>query len=196
MIHSIDDIDGKISLENIKGKKILIDDFINPDEHMIIEKELVEYRNFPWYMGNGNVAGVNEEGWDHRDIYFYHVFFDRYANVSEWIPMIHPVINKLNPLALVRLRSNLDLGRSDHFHYGYHHDFDNIISAVYYVNSNNGGTLFKDGDFVQSKANRIVIFDSNLQHTSQTPTDVRARVLLNINYIPAEDERVMERWQV
>lgn len=196
MIYSIDDIEGTITLDNIKGKKIVIDDFIMQEDHMMLEKELVEYRNFPWFLGNGNVAGTRTGPWDHRDIYFYHVFFDRYAHVSERIPMLHPVISKLNPMSLVRIRANLDVGRSEAFHYGYHHDYDNIVTAVYYVNTNNGGTLFEDGDFVESKANRVAIFDSNLKHTTQTPTDVRARVLLNINYIPSEDERIKEAWQI
>lgn len=193
--HSINDIDGTISLENIKGKAIVVDEFVKPHEHMVIEAALLG-NDFPWAVGEGDVSGAGDAEWNHRDIYFYHSLFDRYAMSSEWLSTIHPIIGKLNPMALVRVRANLDIGRSVAHQHGFHHDFDNVVSAVYYVNTNNGGTLFDNGDFVESKANRIVIFDSNLKHTGQTPTDVRSRFVLNINYLPSEDERIKIEGQV
>ena len=64
----------------------------------------------------------------------------------------------------------------------FHIDFPNIITAVYYINTNNGWTEFKNGDKVESVANRIIIFDSDTIHTGTTCTDEKVRVLINFNY--------------
>ena len=69
---------------------------------------------------------------------------------------------------------------------GYHIDqsFNNAKTAIYYVNSNNGWTEFETGEVVNSVANRIVIFDSNIKHVGYSCTDEKTRVVLNINYLP------------
>ena len=55
-------------------------------------------------------------------------------------------------------------------------------TAVLYLNSNNGGTQIKDGRFVQSQANRIVIFPWNQEHAGVWCTDKKLRFVLNLNY--------------
>ena len=55
-------------------------------------------------------------------------------------------------------------------------------TAVFYINTNNGWTYIKNGGKVKSVANRIVIFDSNLEHTGVTCTDEKRRVIVNFNY--------------
>ena len=57
-----------------------------------------------------------------------------------------------------------------------------MTTAIYYLNTNNGFTKFENGDKVNSVANRIVIFDSNLKHTGTSCTDSYARLLINFNY--------------
>ena len=57
------------------------------------------------------------------------------------------------------------------------------MTAILYINTNNGWTRFKKGARVKSIANRIVIFDSNLEHSGVTCTDEKRRVVMNFNYI-------------
>ena len=57
-----------------------------------------------------------------------------------------------------------------------------MTTAIYYLNTNNGFTKFENGDKVNSVANRMVIFDSNLKHTGTSCTDAHARMLINFNY--------------
>ena len=189
------DFDGPITLENIKGKAVVLDDALMPEDHMMLEKELLDFRRFPWYMGSGNVAGTGEDK-GHRDLYLYHTLFAIDAEPSPWWGLFNPLWNMLNPMAFVRVRCNLDIGRSVPHEHGFHNDYDNIVSAVYYVNDNNGATKFENGEVVRSKANRIVFFDSNLRHTTVVATDVRARILVNINYLPSEmeDLKIENQW--
>ena len=51
------------------------------------------------------------------------------------------------------------------------------------MNTNNGKTIFKHGEEVNSVANRMVIFDSNLEHAATSHTDEKTRVVVNFNYV-------------
>ena len=80
-----------------------------------------------------------------------------------------------------------------------HVDYPNMKTAAFYINTNNGYTKFRRewGDWavvngypedpdheriVESRSNRMVIFDSNLEHSGYTCTDEKVRVLVNFNY--------------
>ena len=55
-------------------------------------------------------------------------------------------------------------------------------TAVFYLNTNNGKTIFENKEEVESKKNRIVIFSSKLKHAATTHTDEKIRTVININY--------------
>jgi hypothetical protein len=65
------------------------------------------------------------------------------------------------------------------------------LTAIYYVNDNNGSTKFEDGDSIDSVANRLVIFPSNLRHSGTRCTDQQRRIVINFNYMPWRDDT---RW--
>ena len=61
----------------------------------------------------------------------------------------------------------------------------NMQAAIYYVNTNNGYTEFKDGEEVrkvESVANRMVFFDAELSHRGVSATDTRYRCVINFNW--------------
>ena len=67
--------------------------------------------------------------------------------------------------------------------HGYHTDFPfECKTAIFYINSNNGLTLFKNGQIIESVENRMVIFNSQLEHTGTTSTDTKNRIVVNFNY--------------
>ena len=99
--------------------------------------------------------------------------------------IIDPVLSYLNCQELKRVKANLNIKTLFHRKSGYHIDWENVTTAVYYLNTNNGWTEFEKGGKVKSVANRIVIFDSNLKHQGVTCTDEKRRVVLNFNYVPA-----------
>ena len=68
---------------------------------------------------------------------------------------------------------------------GYHNDVTvpGATTAVLYINSNNGATIFENGKEYQSVANRCVMFPSSIKHASKSHTDTKRRVVLNINYL-------------
>ena len=54
--------------------------------------------------------------------------------------------------------------------------------ALFYINTNNAYTLFRNGKKVKSVANRIIIFKGDQEHKSSAQTDTDIRVNVNINY--------------
>ena len=59
-----------------------------------------------------------------------------------------------------------------------------MTTSILYLNTNNGWTAIKGYGKVERVANRMVIFDSNLQHSGVTCTDKNRRVVINFNYVP------------
>ena len=57
-----------------------------------------------------------------------------------------------------------------------------LTTSIFYVNTNNGYTKFEDGTKVESIANRMVTFPTNMKHKGASCTDKRTRVVINFNY--------------
>ena len=64
-----------------------------------------------------------------------------------------------------------------------HVDFKDCKTAIFYLNTNNGYTLFDKGDKIPSLENRVVEFDSNLKHCAVDHTDTKYRIVINFNYL-------------
>ena len=118
---------------------------------------------------------------------FTHTFFLPHSYCSSYHTWIHPILDKLKTTALIRIKANLTMKTQDPFTCNFHtdvtNDYKNSKTAVFYLNNNNGYTLFKKGKRkVESVANRIVIFDAKEEHTTVTQTDTNIRVVLNLNF--------------
>ena len=91
---------------------------------------------------------------------------------------------KLNITRLYRIKANLRLrsffNRSGG---GYHIDpYDCSHTSIYYINTNNGYTKFKNGAKIKSVENRMVVFSSHLEHQGYACSDKLKRVVVNFNY--------------
>ena len=161
----------------------VVDDFL-PSYQFKQLQSIVLSRGLHWQFEEGIVA-TNDGQYQ-----FTHVLFDiRYGGViSEYYSVFDVVQQKLGVKKLDRIKLNLNPKTIFHRKGGYHTDRDNSNqpqhqkTAVLYINTNNGWTQFKKGGRVKSVANRIVIFDSNLEHTGVTCTDEKRRVIVNFNY--------------
>ena len=64
-----------------------------------------------------------------------------------------------------------------------------IYTAIFYINSNNGYTIFKDTkEKVKSVPNRLLKFDTRMKHSGVSSTDEKRRVVINFNYIEKENK--------
>ena len=118
-----------------------------------------------------------------------HVFLESKSQMminKNTFHLLDALVKKINATEWVRIKLNLNPCNSQIIEHGFHIDHtsprDDSWTAIYYVNSNNGYTLFKDGTKVESIRNRFVVFPSKLQHSGTTCTDVYARLVLNLNF--------------
>ena len=159
----------------------VIDNFLPQEEHELIKDTMLS-NNFPWYFSN-HVISKDLLCTEQENYQFGHSFYYEFGFRSEHAQMLLPILQKLNPSAITRIKGNL-LPRSEKtIEHGYHLDNEASTSAaIYYINTNNGYTKFKEGGKIDSVANRLVLFNTSEYHTGATCTDEKVRVLINFNY--------------
>jgi hypothetical protein len=162
----------------------IIDNFLEVDDFNKL-RDFLMGPNFEWYFNN-YVIGDNEEK-KLNQYQLIHNFYNKHVPTSNYFPVVEPILLKIKPVGLLRVKANLNPRAESHIEHGYHVDFENSLvnqrTAVFYVNTNNGYTLFEDGTKVESVENRFVSFKTSMKHTGSTCTDENRRVLINFNYI-------------
>jgi len=163
----------------------VVDNFLPYSDFCEIRDALLS-PNFPWFYGV-----VVEDDAIIEDIFatqynfqFTHLFYTKDNANSQHFYNLKKLIDKIDPISLVRIKANLSPKTDKIIEYGYHTDFENIISCVFYINSNNGYTKFKNGTTIESVENRALFFDSNLLHTGTSCTDQNIRIAINLNFVP------------
>ena len=139
---------------------------------------------FDWYI-TGKVPNDETD----FNFQFCHVFFNYSFEKSKYFNYLNPVLERLNPIAVNRIKANCVPKTETIQVSGLHVDINeervidsNPKTAIFYINTNNGYTLFEDGTKVESVENRICIFPYYMKHTGTTCTDKNQRVVININY--------------
>jgi hypothetical protein len=167
----------QIKMDNINNLEI-IDNFLSIEDWKAIHDAMLG-EDFPWFF-HSDVADVGEN-LDHY--YFSHVFYWQHAVNSAKFNILTPLMSKINPAALIRVKGNLypnlnkPVVNNKHIDMEYKHR-----GAIYYINTNNGKTILEDGTEIDSVANRIVFFDSFRPHSSTHCTDEKVRININLNF--------------
>ena len=155
----------------------IIDDFL-PEE---------EFKTIQSFMMGGEFRWFYTEGRATRDdglFLMIHMFFqpDVGAN-SEHIDIWNNFMSKIGAKECKRIKANLTFKTPTIEPGSLHIDFPAMKTIVYYINTNNGYTEFENGVRVNSVANRVCIFDANLEHCGTTHTEGGPqRVVVNFNY--------------
>ena len=144
-------------------------------------------RNIPWYQ---NYVMDPNKFTEHpflcEEQYNYqlaHVLYYRYQPNTEYFQLLNPILNKLKVKAVVSAKLNYNPTVGNVFEHCYHTDNNfGCTTAIYYVNSNDGYTSFETGEKIESVANRLLTFPSELRHTGTTCTTAGGRIVLNLNY--------------
>ena len=167
----------------------IIENFLTKEEFEPIQSYF--FYKLPWMYWDSIVGNMGDEKEDKDCYQFIHTFRsarDPYLEVnnSEHCHIIKPVLQKLAPWIVLRVKANLRPISHRHVHSAFHRDLGDAgqLTAIYYLNTCNGYTMFKDGTKVESVENRMLIFDGNELHCGASCTDEKARVVLNINYLP------------
>ena len=139
---------------------------------------------FPWFLNKG----INSfDGKDEKHFQFTHTFIKNggIVNTSEkHMTVIEPILSALDVNEVLRCKLNLTTRTAEPITHGLHVDGveGSTYTAVFYLNTNNGATVFENNKKYQSVANQAVVFDPTLKHSGISCTDEKVRLVLNINY--------------
>lgn len=159
----------------------IIDNFLPLEDFNNLKEIMLATPRIPWVY---NPFVTLPDVGNLYDFQFTHTFYRDGRPTSELIGIMDPILRILNPSALVRIKANLQTRTSEIYTHEYHYDhehFDGKI-AIFYVNTNNGCTIFGDGTKIESIENRMVIFDGNIFHTGTTCTDQKVRCVINFMF--------------
>ena len=153
----------------------IIDNFLNDNDFKLV-KDTFQVSNFPWYYTPFQVKPGD------NSFMFCHLFVNDDKRHSLFTESMRPFLNKLNIKKLLRIKANLTTKKQVQIKGEMHTDFKNCTTAIWYLNTNNGYTLFENGNKVECVENRMVIFDSNLKHCGVESNDSETRIVINFNY--------------
>ena len=170
----------------------IIDNFLDSEDFLEVKNFIMSPR-CQWRYVN---FIAHKDGRDQdRDGYFIHsfkdchpeTFIDRFPespNYSIMSKLMNKIKEKIKFQNILRIRSSLyprrDIQKPDPFHVDY--DFSHTV-CIFYLNTNNGCTMFENEEKIPSVENQLVIFDGQKKHCSVVQTDASARYIVNINTI-------------
>ena len=162
------------------------DNFLDQKEFDKLQTHIMGLQ-FAWFF---TPYIVDENDKNEKEFQFIHMFYIDNAPCSPFCQKLNPILNKLNALALTRIKANLLTRTPNIVENEFHIDMENVTeeklkqwtTSIFYMNTNNGYTKFEDGTQVESVANRFISFSANNRHSGSTCTDQKRRVVINFNY--------------
>ena len=153
------------------------DNYIDAEKSLDL-KLMMESNNFPWFFLQGKVTKTDKL----FDYQFVHIFYKNYSVNSSYYNYLDPIIDKLKPLSLIRIKANLNPITNKLVEFDKHPDqFFKCKAAIYYLNDNDGYTMIGKNK-VENKANRMVLFDADKEHYGTNSTNCNNRMVINFNY--------------
>jgi hypothetical protein len=157
----------------------IIDDYLDKKTFDQIKYQIVYSETINWNLSVGTSSAISNDG-----VYFTHKIYWQFKPLSQYFDIISPLIQKLNPFSINRIKINFYPKTENILQHDFHTD-GNIShkGAIFYLNSNNGKTIFSDGTEIESIQNRMLLFDPTILHKSTTCTDdCVGRYNINFNY--------------
>ena len=166
---------------------IVIKENFVPQDFFTKMQSLMLGEEFPWYLSRPISEDLDP---DHlcnplNNVQLCHTFWFIDKPVSPYYNVcIKPFVKALGIRHLIRIKLNLNLRTENIIKHGFHVDnnYDDSLTSILYLNTNDGYTEFENGTKVESVENRLVTFDTPLKHTGTTCTNKKYRLTLNLNY--------------
>jgi len=172
----------------------VIDNFL-PEEEFTAVRDSLTSPTFPWAYHPGVDECLSEDEINDLRKYQFVYCFNVWGQWQGNPQVIYPVLNKLKPLSVLYVKLNLQVYSPEYMVNKLHADLScaqnpEHMTAVYYINTCNGKTIFDTGEEINSVANRVLIFPGNRLHTGTSVTDSKTRYVLNVNFI----QKMKDRW--
>jgi len=181
--------------ENIKIEDNFLDqeEFDKLQSHMG-QPNVMHQTAFPWYF-NDSIDAKSGSPTEVDKFQFVHSFYESSTPISQKFILVAPILDIIQPLAIYRIKANLLTKTPNIVENTFHVDIGDIpetnlkywTNSILYINTNNGYTEFENGTKVESVANRMVTFPTNLRHRGTSCTDEKTRVAINFVYFKSRD---------
>lgn len=160
------------------SKITVLDNYLKKEDYINL-REVLESNKFPWFF----YPLTSQKTEDIFNYQFNHVFYRDDMPNSVYFDILKPLIKQIKPISLFRVKANLNPISHKLVKFDKHVDqtYFKCKAAIYYVNDNNGYTVIEKKK-IQSKSNRMVFFDTNVQHYGTNSTNCKNRMLINFNY--------------
>ena len=176
-------------------KIIVTDNYLPKNAYESVRNYFLGNDMYWYYSGNYSGGYPQMEHTFHNET----VGTQRYAGTSmiadQGMNVMQPILHAFNYAALVRIRAICNWKTGTMTQREWHVDvpFD-CTTAIYYVHDSDALTVFKDDDNepleVETKANRLVEFPSQYEHSVTPMTTPERRVLINFNFIRANKAKL------
>ena len=135
-------------------------------------------------------ASIDLKGTELDQYAFIHTFYNNHVPMSPYMEHLDCILQKIRPVSIIKIKANLLTRLPYKNESPLHSDLTELseeqqkqwTTSIFYVNTNDGYTVFEDGTKVESVANRMLTFPANLKHTGTTCTDQQIRIVINFNY--------------
>jgi len=175
--------DGVISIQ---------DNFLEEKEFNAL-RDVIIAEEFPWFFSSTTVnRSLDKES---TPGLLSHSVYHNSIPTSELFQQCFSSFEQLEVSVLIRVKLNLQMRISEPDFAVFHSDMDGFlksfqqtcVTSILYINTNNGYTEIEDGTKLDSVANRLVSFPSNMEHRGISQTDEKTRILINFNYLKGQD---------
>jgi len=161
----------------------ILDNFL--DEKFYIElSNIIKSETIPWYFRAEDTQNSNN-----KNGYFCHNFYNNdQPDSGLYNSFIKPILKKLNYTTCIEARANLTTRDIDTVESSFHvdHHYINSTTGILYLDTCNAETTLKLKDkniIVKSKENRMLLFNTEIQHKVKYHSDIHKRYVINLNYI-------------
>ena len=158
------------------------DDFLDLKEFLEIQSNIM-HGDFAWFFSDGiDFNGDNK-------FQLCHTLYASGQPTSPYFERIKPILKKINPMSIWRIKVNLITKTSNIVENEFHVDMSGVseermqhwTTSIFYINSNDGYTRI-GSEKVKSIENTGVLFESSQTHNSTTCTNAKLRLTINVNY--------------
>ena len=168
----------------------LKDNFLNKIEFEAVEQTILN-TSFPWYLNRIVDDSDYSSESTYPNLMLANILYFKDAARSDRFPNFTCLLDKLDIFSLLRVKINYLTPTAERIIHDFHIDITddnapkNIKTAIFYLNTNNGVTVFEDTKKeVKSVKNRMIIFPMLSRHagTTHTEQDIPHRIVINFNY--------------
>ena len=180
----------------MKGKHYtVIDDFLPKEEFEEIRYNICNSESFTWsfvkHVSTNRATEIDVLDKERDQLwcwYFVHMLYRHNIPRSEFFePVYNCFIPKFEEMgifqSLIRIKANFYPHTETLREHELHEDYDKYTKgALFSLNTCDGYTVLEDDSKIESKENRMMLFDSSTPHSSTSTTNAKSRINLNFNY--------------